>query len=72
MPLTYTYVFHGVYRTYEDDTIISEVDTITFYPDDRSCPSVARALHNALMHFYTIPGYWSSFTVIERHIGGGK
>jgi hypothetical protein len=62
--LTYNYVFHGVYNTY-DGNIYSGVSTLTTCPADDSNFSVSHALHTALNVFYNDKGYWSSWSLIS-------
>jgi hypothetical protein len=65
----YTYVFFGVYQTYEGN-VYSGVNTIDTYPSDESSDGVARALHNALGHYYREKGYWTCFSVVSLDKGG--
>lgn len=67
--LSYIYVFHGVYNTYDDD-IYSGVHTLTTHPADTSSFSISYALHSALNSYYSVKGYWSSFSVVHLDTGG--
>lgn len=63
--LTFTYMFTGVYQTYEGNTYFDTFN-LTTHPADTSYDSVARSLHEALTKVYKEKGYFSSLTLISR------
>jgi hypothetical protein len=63
--LTYHYQFVGMYHEYESDTTVRTFGNLTTHPSDESATSVQRALHDAMQHYYTRPGYWSPFTSVR-------
>ena len=62
--LTYQYIIHGVYHTYEEG-VFSETFTLTTHPADTDYDSVSRALHEGLQKVYRQPGYFSSVSKID-------